>query len=220
MSLDEIYITRWGSGPPVVMVHGSAQGGPAGGAEQFGAQRPLVDHGWELVLPDRPGHGRSPSRGPEDLELDEAPIFSVVPNDLDAQATEAQLAAASAHEDPLAAIIAFSQAAGIPRDLLPAPSMEQLALMGAGLQQMRPPATWDASTAIDTIAAVGIPALVVTGGWNPGFEAVADEVAQRLQARRVVINAGHHFPHLASSSETDSPGGEFNSAVETFLRST
>jgi pimeloyl-ACP methyl ester carboxylesterase len=70
MSLDEIYITRWGSGPPVVMVHGSAQGGPAGGAEQFGAQRPLVDHGWELVLPDRPGHGRSPSRGPEDLELD------------------------------------------------------------------------------------------------------------------------------------------------------
>jgi len=259
MSLDEIHITRLGSGPQVVMVHGSAQGGPAGGAEQFGAQQTLADDGWELVLPDRPGHGHSPSRGPEDLEQDavwvaellgdgahlvghsygaaislcaaglrptavrsltliEAPIFSVAPNDPDAQAFEAQLAAASANENPLAAIIAFSQVAGIPRDLLPAPSMEQLARMGAGLQQMRPPGTWDASIAIDTITAAGIPTLVVTGGWNPGFEAIAHELTRRLNAQRVVINAGHHFPHLASSGETDIPGGEFNSTLETFLR--
>jgi pimeloyl-ACP methyl ester carboxylesterase len=259
MAQAEIHVTRWGTGPRVVMVHGSAQGGPAGGPEQFAAQRPLANRGWELVLPDRPGHGRSPSRGPEDLEIDavwvaellgdgshlvghsygaaialcaagrqpqsvcsltliEAPIFSVVPDDPAAQAFEAELAAAAAHPDPIAVMVSFSQVAGIPRDLLsPAPSPEQLTRMGEGLAQMRPPGSWDANPTIDAIAAAGIPTLVVTGGWNPGFEAIADELTQRLHGQRLVINAGHHFPHLAGG-EANTPGTEFNNALEAFLR--
>ena len=70
-ALDGIHVTEWGEdGPPVVMVHGASQGSPTGGAEEFALQRPLADSGWRLILPDRPGHGHTPSRGPEDMEVD------------------------------------------------------------------------------------------------------------------------------------------------------
>ena len=73
-SLDHIYITRWGeSGLPVVLVHGSAQGSRIGGGQHFAGQRPLADEGWRLIVPDRPGHGASPSPGrPDDAEADGA----------------------------------------------------------------------------------------------------------------------------------------------------
>ena len=62
--MDSIHITRWGgSGPRVVMVHGGAQGSRAAGERNFAAQKPLADEGWQLVVPDRPGHGKSPSPG-------------------------------------------------------------------------------------------------------------------------------------------------------------
>ena len=65
-------ITRWGdAGPRVVMVHGSAQGSRVGGARHFSKQAALKDRGWQIVVPDRPGHGlsRAPGR-PDDAELD------------------------------------------------------------------------------------------------------------------------------------------------------
>jgi len=67
-----IYVTRWGqSDRKVVMVHGSAQGSKVGGDHHFSAQRQLADKGWEVIVPDRPGHGRSPSPGrPDDAEAD------------------------------------------------------------------------------------------------------------------------------------------------------
>jgi pimeloyl-ACP methyl ester carboxylesterase len=74
MALNEsaIHITRWGrSGPKVVLVHGSAQGSQVGGDRHFSAQQRLADRGWQLVVPDRPGHGRSvPPGRPDDAELD------------------------------------------------------------------------------------------------------------------------------------------------------
>ena len=63
-----LHVTRWGSGSPVLLIHGGPQGGPNGGETAWGRQRPLADEGWELVLPDRPGHARSPSQGPENIE--------------------------------------------------------------------------------------------------------------------------------------------------------
>ncbi|MGA9856559.1 MAG: alpha/beta hydrolase [Solirubrobacteraceae bacterium] len=70
-ALDGIHVTEWGAGgPAVVMIHGGPQGSPAGGSQEFAAQRPLTQCGWRLVLPDRPGHGQTPSRGPEDMEVD------------------------------------------------------------------------------------------------------------------------------------------------------
>ncbi len=70
MTTDGIQITRRGEGPTVVMIHGSVQGGPSSGEDYWRFQLPLADLGWGLILPSRPGHGLSPSRGPEDLEVD------------------------------------------------------------------------------------------------------------------------------------------------------
>jgi pimeloyl-ACP methyl ester carboxylesterase len=67
---DGIHITRWGSGPAVVLVHGSGHGDPGGGAQKWKFQRPLAEQGWTLVVPDRPGQGESPSQGPDDYEAD------------------------------------------------------------------------------------------------------------------------------------------------------
>ena len=68
-----IHITRWGSaGPRVVLVHGGTQGGE-GGERSFSVQQRLGERGWQVIVPDRPGHGRSPAPGrPDDAEADGA----------------------------------------------------------------------------------------------------------------------------------------------------
>lgn len=70
-SQPEIHVTRWGdTGPKVVLVHGSAQGSKVGGDGHFATQQALADQ-WQLIVPDRPGHGRSPAPGrPDDAEAD------------------------------------------------------------------------------------------------------------------------------------------------------
>ncbi|WP_174298309.1 alpha/beta fold hydrolase [Sphingomonas bacterium] len=83
-SLDDIYLTRWGhAGPTVVLVHGSAQGSRVGGDRHFAAQQVLASEGWQLVVPDRPGHGRSPAPGrPDDAEADGAWVADLLGDDL------------------------------------------------------------------------------------------------------------------------------------------
>ena len=66
-----LHVTRWGdTGPRVLVIHGGVQGGLGGGPTTFARQEALAQHGWRLELPDRPGFGTSPSRGPEDMEAD------------------------------------------------------------------------------------------------------------------------------------------------------
>lgn len=50
-----LHVETWGTGTPVVLVHGSL----ATGAEEWAEQRPLADAGYELRVPDRRGYGRS-----------------------------------------------------------------------------------------------------------------------------------------------------------------
>ncbi|HEY2256307.1 MAG TPA: alpha/beta hydrolase [Variovorax sp.] len=75
-----MYLTRWGSnGPRIVMVHGSAQGSELGGQRHFSAQERLADRGWQLIVPDRPGHGRTPSPGrPDDADADGALVAELL----------------------------------------------------------------------------------------------------------------------------------------------
>ena len=58
------------NGPPVLIVHGGIQGGLGGGPATFDKQRPLAERGWRLRLMERPGFGRSASRGVDDMEAD------------------------------------------------------------------------------------------------------------------------------------------------------
>ena len=72
--LDSIHVTRWGSsGPRIVLVHGGVQGTRRGGATHFARQEQLAAQGFQLIVPDRPGHGQSRAPGrPDDAEADGA----------------------------------------------------------------------------------------------------------------------------------------------------
>ncbi len=80
MNNDSMFVTRWGNqGPKVVLVHGSAQGSKVGGDHHFSAQQRLAERGWQLLVPDRPGHGRSPDPGrPDDAEADGALVAELL----------------------------------------------------------------------------------------------------------------------------------------------
>ncbi len=61
------------------MIHGGAQGARASGGANFRAQEPLAGEGWQLIVPDRPGHGQSPDPGrPDDAELDGALMLELL----------------------------------------------------------------------------------------------------------------------------------------------
>jgi pimeloyl-ACP methyl ester carboxylesterase len=73
-ALDNVHVARWGAdGPRVVMIHGGAQGTSSAGHKNFRAQEVLGAEGWQLLVPDRPGHGESPDPGrPDNAEADGA----------------------------------------------------------------------------------------------------------------------------------------------------
>ena len=64
--MSDIFFQSWGSGAPVVLVHGSL----ATGADEWDAQRPLADQGFRLIVVDRRGYGQSPAADAEDFERD------------------------------------------------------------------------------------------------------------------------------------------------------
>ena len=64
--MSDLFVDFWGTGTPVVLVHGSL----ATGAEEWQAQRPLADEGFRLLVPDRRGYGKSPVAEGEDFLSD------------------------------------------------------------------------------------------------------------------------------------------------------
>jgi pimeloyl-ACP methyl ester carboxylesterase len=66
-----INVTGWGqTSAAMVIIHGGVQGNLGGGPSTFAKQEVLSEQGWRLILPERPGFGKSPSRGPDDMESD------------------------------------------------------------------------------------------------------------------------------------------------------
>ena len=61
--MTDLSVDSWGTGTPVILVHGSL----ATGAEEWQAQRPLADEGFRLLVLDRRGYGQSPSANGEDF---------------------------------------------------------------------------------------------------------------------------------------------------------
>ena len=64
--MSDLFVDSWGTGTPVVLVHGSL----ATGAEEWQAQRPLADEGFRLLVLDRRGYGKSPVAEGEDFLRD------------------------------------------------------------------------------------------------------------------------------------------------------
>lgn len=72
--MSDLFVDSWGSGVPVILVHGSL----ATGADEWEAQRPLADEGFRLLVPDRRGYGRSPPARGEDFLVDATDIAGLM----------------------------------------------------------------------------------------------------------------------------------------------
>ena len=249
-----IHVTRWGtSGSCVILVHGSAQGSQVGGDKHFDHQQSLADRGWQVLVPDRPGHGRSTDPGrPDDADLDGALIAEMLDDGAHVVGHSfggAVALAASARRPeliksltviepamqvlctdipvvrrfifrlvrillfsltPARRIMGFAAAVGIPDAIRGGKSDDELARMGRGIKQLRLPAKDALRNQLRVIRERKIPFMVVTGGWNPAFEAVGDRVADLGGGNRVVIASPHHFPQSISN--------EFNGILDAFMK--
>lgn len=72
--MTKLHLETWGAGTRAVLVHGSL----ATGAEEWQEQRPLADHGFSLLVPDRRGYGRSPAADGEDFLADAEDIAELM----------------------------------------------------------------------------------------------------------------------------------------------
>jgi pimeloyl-ACP methyl ester carboxylesterase len=81
-------------------------------------------------------------------------------------------------------------------------------LRGAELAMAeRPP--WEADVPLEALAGAGFPVLVISGGHSPVFEAVCDNLAERLGGERATVEGrAHNIP------ETGAP---YNERLERFL---
>jgi pimeloyl-ACP methyl ester carboxylesterase len=237
-----IHVTYWGdSGPRVVLVHGGAQGTAVGGETNFSNQRVLAERGWQLIVPDRPGHGKSPDPGrPDDAEADGVWVADLLGDGahllghsfggcvaLSAAARRPEAVKSLTLIEPAmlqfaasnpavrrqlfaimrAMIFSFSNAGrarrmlkllGIPPEVRGTGDKAQLARLGKSLGRVRISNKEVLTRELGVIKQAGIPLLVITGGWNPAFEASSDAVAAAAGGRRAVIQAGHHFPQIVS----------------------
>ena len=70
----DLHVEVWGAGTPVVLVHGSL----ATAAEEWVAQRPLIEQGFRLLAPDRRGYPQSPPAEGEDFLRDAEDITALM----------------------------------------------------------------------------------------------------------------------------------------------
>jgi hypothetical protein len=69
---------------------------------------------------------------------------------------------------------------------------------------------WEPELPLDAVAAAPFPKLVVSGGHSAGFDAICDEVAERIGASRMVIEGAGH--------EIQFTGEPLNEALRTLWR--
>jgi pimeloyl-ACP methyl ester carboxylesterase len=225
-----LHVEVWGSGTPVVLVHGSL----ATAAEEWVAQRPLGDDGFRLLAPDRRGYGRSPAAAGEDFLRDAEDIAALMGDGahlvghsyggigaLYAAARRPEAALSLTLLEPAAFtlgrhdphgralgdevrgmwdadvpderwVVGFLKAVGSdPDDFTPDFLAAALPLVPV-FRRGRP--LWSADLPLADVAAAPFPKLVVSGGHSAGFDAICDDLAERIGASRTVISgAGHEI---------------------------
>jgi pimeloyl-ACP methyl ester carboxylesterase len=220
-----LYVETEGSGPRLVLLHGSV----TSGWSTWNAQRPLAER-FTLVLPIRSGYAPNPPLERIDFERQADELLEVLePGDhLVGHSYGGVVSLLAAPRAPLASLTvleppAFDVARGHPAveafmANFPGPSDPRgyleffLPLVGSALrlQDPLPPALeagaraalaerspHEAKIPLDELAATPYPKLVVSGGHSEAFDAVCDVLEKRLGAQRAVLpGAGHSIPRL------------------------
>lgn len=233
--MSDLAYETWGSGAPVLLVHGSL----SAGTDEWEGQRPLADEGFRLVVPDRRGYGRSPAADGEDFLRDADDLC-----DLLHEVGDGERAHVVGHSyGALGAMVAASRCPGTVRSLAllepPATALGQhdpaartlvedmrqvwdtdlpdeewiqrfLRTVGSDpaelppgvldaalplvplVRRSRPP--WSSDLPLAELAAAGFGKLIVSGGHSTAFDAICDDLADRIGAARVEIpGAGHEI---------------------------
>ena len=106
--------------------------------------------------------------------------------------------------------LGFMKQVNVPAEVRGASSAEELERMGEAIRRMKLPSPDWLRGSLEKIKAERVPALVMTGGWSPAFEAVGDVVARLCGGARAVVSSAYHHVQLASD--------EFNLRLAQFMR--
>jgi pimeloyl-ACP methyl ester carboxylesterase len=229
--MTDLFVNPWGSGTPVVLVHGSL----ATGAEEWEAQKSLADEGFLLLAPDRCGYGRSPTADGEDFVRDaddvaelmadgahlvghsygclgamiaagrrpdatkslvllEPPAFSLgreVPAGRELVDNVRELWTDDDLDDE-EWFVRFAEVVGTDPHTLPDEILAAVVPLVPVLRRGRP--AWEADLPLTELSSATFPKLVVSGGHSAGFDAICGDLAERIDAKLVVIEgAGHEI---------------------------
>jgi pimeloyl-ACP methyl ester carboxylesterase len=226
----DLHVEAWGEGPPVVLVHGSL----ALGAEEWEQQRTLAGEGFQLLVPDRRGYGRSPKVEGEDFLGDADDIAELMGDGAHlvghsygglgvlfaaARRPEATLsltllepatfALGHDHTEGRALVnevraiwdndlsdaewvVGFLKAVGSDPDEFPPEFLASALPLVPVLRRGRP--LWHPDLPLEELAAASFPKVVVSGGHSAGFDAICDDLAERIGAFRAIVEgAGHEI---------------------------
>ena len=103
----------------------------------------------------------------------------------------------------------FSALVGIPPAIRDLTSPEERTRMGRAIVQLKLPSEGTLRTQLSELRKKAVPLLIVTGGWNPAFEAIAAKISAMGGGRHVVVRCDHHIPQLVSD--------EFNQVLADFM---
>jgi pimeloyl-ACP methyl ester carboxylesterase len=230
VGVSDLYIESWGAGTPVVLVHGSL----ATGADEWQAQRPLADEGFQLLVFDRRGYGRSAAAEGEDFLRDADDIAGLIGDgahlvghsygglsvlcaaarrpDATLSLTVLEPAAFGMGQHHPAAralvadvrrlwdqdlqdrdwVIRFLTAVGSEPDALGPDLLAAAEALVPVFRRGRP--IWDSELPLTDLSAAAFPKLVVSGGHSAGFDAICDDLAERIGGSRMVVEgAGHEI---------------------------
>ena len=89
-------------------------------------------------------------------------------------------------------VVAFLKAVGSDPDAFPPEFLAAAVPLVPVLRRGRP--IWESELPIGALSSASFPKLVVSGGHNAGFDAICDDLAERIRASRLVVaGAGHEI---------------------------